>query len=192
VRREITLAALIAIAAANGCKENRWVPRGRAEITLSEIKLQGAADVSRRIDADEGFAKSVLDGVASGDSVWLDVASQLRPPSAAAQASLAIALASALPRAPRKVLTMVDHADDKYPTEQVCGMPFLKADSSAVVTYYSDAMRAVSSVTDSVLATVVDVCRTSLDSSRSRRLQRIDPSYIIKNKPAPAPKRSRR
>ena len=192
MRRKITLVALVAIATSSGCKENRWIPRGRAEITLSEIKLQGAAEISRRIDTDEGFAKTVLDGVASGDSVWLDVASQLTPPSAAAQASLAIALASALPRAPSKVLTMVDHVDDKYPTEQVCGMPFLKADSSAVVTYYSDAVRAVSSVTDSVLATVVDVCRTSLDSSRSRRLQRIDPSYVIKNKPPPAPKRSRR
>jgi hypothetical protein len=81
--------------------------------------------------------------------------------------------------------------DDKYPTEEVCGMPFLRADSSEVVTYYNDAVRAVSSVTDSALVTVVDVCRSALDSSRSRRLQRIDPSYIIKNKPAPAPKRRR-
>lgn len=189
MRREITSAALIAIATASGCKENRWVPRGRAEITLSEIKLSGAAAVSRRIDSDEDFARSVLDGIASGDSVWLDVASQLTPTSAAAQASLSIALASALPHAPRKVLSTVD---DKYPTEEVCGMPFLKADSSEVVTYYNDAVRAVSSVTDSALVTVVDVCRTALDSSRSRRLQRIDPSYIIKNKPAPAPRRSRR
>jgi hypothetical protein len=188
VRWEIIAAALIAIATASGCKENRWVPHGRAEITLSEIKLSGAPEVSRRIDSDEDFARSVLNGVASGDSVWLDVASQLTPPSAAAEASLAIALAAALPQAPRKVLSMVD---DKYPTEEVCGMPFLRADSSEVVTYYNDAVRAVSSVTDSALVTVVDVCRSALDSSRSRRLQRIDPSYIIKNKPAPAPKRRR-
>lgn len=71
-------------------------------------------------------------------------------------------------------------------------MPFLKADSSEVITYHDDAIRAVSAVTDSSFEKVVDVCRTALDSSRSRRLQRIDPSYIIKNKPAPAPRRSRR
>jgi hypothetical protein len=189
VRREITAAALIAVATASGCKENRWVPRGRAEITLSEIKMSGAAEVSRRIDSDEDFARSVLNGIASGDSVWLDVASQLTPPSAAAEASLAIALASALTHSPRQVLSM---AGDKYPTEEVCGMPFLRADSSKVVSYYNDAVRAVSSVTDSALVRVVDVCRIALDSSRSRRLQRIDPSYVIKNKPAPAPKRSRR
>ena len=189
MRREITLAAFIATATASACKDNRWVPRGRAEITLSEIKLQGAPEVSRRLDTDEGFAKSVLDGIASGDSVWLDVASQLTPPSAAAQASLAIALASALPHSPRKVLSMVD---DKYPTEQVCGMPFLKADSSEVIAYHDDALRALSAVKDSSLVNVLNVCRSALDSSRSRRLQRIDPSYIIKNKPAPAPKRSRR
>ena len=189
MRREITVAALIAIAAANGCKDNRWVPRGRAEITLSEIKLRGATEVSRRLDSDQSFGKTVLDGVASGDSVWLEVAAQLEPTSAAAQASLSIALASALPRAPRKVLSIVD---DKYPAEEVCGMPFLKADSSEVITYHDDAIRAVSAVTDSSFEKVVDVCRTALDSSRSRRLQRIDPSYIIKNKPAPAPRRSRR
>ena len=189
MRREITLAALTAIATANGCKENRWVPRGRAEITLSEIKLRGATEVSRRIDADESFAKTVLDGVASGDSVWLDVAAQLEPASAAAQASLAIALATALPHAPRKVLSLID---DKYPAEEVCGMPFLKADSSEVITYHDDAIRSLSAVKDSSLFRAADICRTALDSSRSRRLLRIDPSYIIKNKPAPAPRRSRR
>ena len=189
MRREIGVAALIAIVTASGCKENRWVPRGRAEITLSEIKLRGAVEVSRRIDSDESFGQSVLDGIASGDSVWLDVAAQLTPASAAAQASLSIALASALPHAPQKVLSMVD---DKYPAEEVCGIPFLKADSNEVITYHDDAIRALGAVKDSSLVNLVGVCRMALDSSRSRRLQRIDPSYIIKNTPSPAPKRSRR
>lgn len=182
VRREITLAALAIIAAANGCKDNRWVPRGRAEIILSEMKLRGAGAVSRRIDSDEEFAKSVLDGIASGDSVWLDVAAQLKPESAAAEASLDIALASALPRAPRRVLALTG---DDYEPEEVCGMPFLRADSTQVITYYQQTMQALGKVRDSSLAKIVDVCRTALDSSRSRRLERIDPSYILKNKPAP-------
>ncbi|HET9636387.1 MAG TPA: hypothetical protein VFP26_10700 [Gemmatimonadaceae bacterium] len=180
MRREIGLAALIAIATANGCKENRWVPRGRAEIVLSEIKLRGANEVSRRLDSDEDFAKTVLAGIASGDSVWLDVAAQLQPPSAAAEASLAMALASALPHAPRKVLTLVG---DDYSADEVCGMPFLKADSSEVIAYHDQAISALTAVKDSSLASAVGICRTALDSSRSRRLQRIDPSYIIKNKP---------
>ena len=183
MRREITLAAFAIIATANGCKDNRWVPRGRAEIVLSEMKLSGAGAVSRRIDTDEAFAQSVLDGIASGDSVWLDVAAQLKPTSAAAEASLDIALASALPRAPRRVLSLVG---DEYEPEAVCGMPFLRADSSQVISYYQQAMQALGSVRDSALTGIADVCRTALDSSRSRRLERINPTYIIKNKPGAA------
>lgn len=139
--------------------------------------------MSRRIDTDEEFSQSVIEGVASGDSVWLDVASQLKPTSAAAEASLDIALASALPRAPHRVLALIG---DEYPAEEVCGIPFLKADSNAVTAYYDQAVRAISAVSDSALTGIVPLCRTALDSARSRRLQRIDPAYIKKNKPAPA------
>ena len=139
--------------------------------------------MSRRIDSDEEFGKSVLDGISSGDSVWLDVAAQLKPASAAAEASLDIALASALPRAPRKVLALIG---DEYPAEEVCGIPFLKADSAEVIAYHQQTVQAITAVKDSALAKVVPVCRTALDSSRSRRLERIDPSYVIKNKPKPA------
>jgi hypothetical protein len=182
VRRQIGLAALACIGAATGCKENRWVPRGRAEIILSEIKLRGPAGVSRRIDTDEEFGQSVMEGISSGDSAWLDVAAQLKPASASAEASLDIALASALPRAPAKVLALLG---DEYTAEEVCGIPFLKADSGAVITYHDEARRAISGVRDSTLAKVIPVCRTALDSSRNRRLQRIDPGYVIKNKPPP-------
>ena len=189
MRREIAAAALISIIVANGCKENRWVPRGRAEITLSEIKLRGPAAVSRRIDTDEAFGQTVMDGIASGDSVWLDVAAELRPASATTEASLTIALASALPRAPREVLSIVG---DKYPTEEVCSIPFLKADSGQVIRYYDETAVALGNVRDTTLTNVVQVCRTALDSSRNRRLERIDPAYVIKNKPTPALRRRTR
>jgi hypothetical protein len=189
VRRQIAIAALIWIVAANGCKENRLVQRSRAELLLSEIKLRGAGPVSRRIDSDEDFGRTVMDGIASGDSAWLDVAAALQPPSAAAEASLAIALASALTHAPNRVLTLLG---TKYPTEEVCGMPFLKADSAQVINYHDDAVRAVESDTTRRFASVVAACRAALDSARSRRLERIDPAYVIKNKPAPVSRRSRR
>lgn len=189
MRREIAAAALISIAVANGCKENRFIPRGRAEIVLSEIKLRGEQAVSRRIDSDEAFGRTVTDGIASGDSVWLDVAALLRPTSAAAEASLDIALASALPHAPRRVLSLVG---DNYPAEDVCGIPFLKADSGEVISYYDGAIGALGTVTDSTLRPVLAACRAALDSARDRRLERIDPSYLIKNKPAATPRRTRR
>lgn len=189
MRRQVGALALISIVVASGCKENSLVPRGRAEIILSEIKLRGQAPVARRIDSDEEFGRSVMDGIASGDSVWLSVAAALQPASASAEASLAIALASALPHAPRAVLSLLG---EKYRTEEVCGIPFLKADSNAVITYHDDAARALATVRDTALSGVVGACRAALDSSQSRRLERINPAYVIKNKPAPAPRRSRR
>ena len=165
------------------------VQRSRAELLLSEITLRGESAVSRRIDSDEGFGRTVMDGIATGDSAWLDVASALQPASAAAQASMAIALASALPRAPNRVLALLG---SKYPTQEVCGMPFLKADSAQVINYHDEAVRAVESDTTRALATVASACRTALDSAQSRRLERINPAYVIKNKPKPLPRRSRR
>ena len=189
MRREIAFAALISIVAANGCKENRLVQRSRAELLLSEIKLRGAGVVSRRIDSDEDFGRTVMDGIATGDSAWLDVAAALQPTSAAAEASMAIALASALPQAPQRVLALLGR---KYQTEEVCGMPFLRADSAQVISYHDQAARAVASDTTRRLASVASACRIALDSAQSRRLERINPSYVIKNKPKPVPRRSRR
>jgi hypothetical protein len=130
-----------------------------------------------------------MDGIATGDSAWLDVAATLQPASAAAEASIAIALASALPHAPQRVLAILAA---KYSTEQVCGMPFLKADSGEVIRYHDDAVRAVESDTTRKFARVASACRIALDSAQSRRLARINPSYVIKNKPKPVKRRSRR
>jgi hypothetical protein len=161
---------------------------GSADIILSEIKLGGAANVAKRIDADEGFGRSVANGIATGDSAWLEVAGKIAPASAAAEATLTIALASALPRSPIRVLRLVSA---KYPLEEVCGIPFLKADSAAVRSYHDEAVAALGSVRDSSLAPKSAKCRTALDDAQKRRLERIDPAYIVKNKPV-APKRSTR
>ena len=61
---------------------------GSAELVLSDIKLGGAPEVSKRIDSDENFGRSVTSGIATGDSLWLQVASKLIPASAAAETRL--------------------------------------------------------------------------------------------------------
>jgi hypothetical protein len=176
------------IVSAAACKDAAWKPRGSADLVLSEIKLGGAATVARRIDADESFGRSVINGISTGDSAWLDVADQLTPASAAAAASFSIALASALPRSPKRVLATLG---PKYPFEDVCSIPFLKADSTFVTSYHDEAVAALSRVDSAPLNKIRDACRLALDEARERRLERIDPSYIIKNKPVPAPRRRR-
>jgi hypothetical protein len=185
--RRIIGVCLILITA-SACKDSAWTPRGNAELVLSEIKLGGATNVARRIDADESFGRSVMSGIATGDSAWLDVAGRLTPASASAAASLAIALASALPRSPERVLALLG---PKYPVEDVCNIPFLEPDSTMVTSYHDKAVTALGHVRDTLLTKPRDDCRTTLDQARERRLERIDPSYIIKNKPK-APPRGRR
>ena len=174
---------------ASACKDSAWTPRGSAELVLSEIKLGGATNVARRIDADASFGRSVMSGIATGDSAWLDVAGSLTPASAAAEASLSIALASALPRAPERVLALLG---PKYAIEDVCNIPFLEPESTLVTGYHAQAAAALGRVQSPALQKTRDDCRTTLDRARALKLERIDPAYIIKNKPAPAPRGRRR
>lgn len=188
VSRNLAAASLI-VATALACKDTAWTPSGSAELVLSEIKLGRSADVAKRIDSDESFGRSVMNGIATGDSSWLDVAGQLTPASATAAASLSIALASALPRSPDRVLALLG---PKYPVEEVCGIPFLKPDSTLVTSYHDEAVAALTRVRGAPLAPIRDACRSTLDQARERRLERIDPSYVIKNKPVAPRRRGRR
>ena len=173
----------------SACKDTAWTPSGSAEVVLSEIKLGGAADVAKRIDANESFGRSVMNGIETGDSAWLEVADKIAPASGAAEASLAIALASALPHSPERVLSLLG---PKYPVEDVCGIPFLRPDSALVVSYHDEAVAALGRVRSVPLTPVRNACRLELDSAKVHRLERIDPSYIIKNKPVAPPRRRRR
>ena len=186
---EFIIGAGLAMFGATGCKETRWTPSGSAELVLAEIKLGGGPTVAKRIDADESFGRAVMSGIATGDSAWLDVADKLTPASASAEASLSIALASALPRSPTRVLALLG---PKYPIEEVCAIPFLKAESTLVTSYHDEAVAALTRVDSAPLVNVRDDCRTALDEARERRLERIDPSYIVKNKPVAPQRRTRK
>jgi hypothetical protein len=162
---------------------------GSAEVVLSEIELGGAPEVSKRIDSDENFGRSVMNGIATGDSLWLQVADKLTPASAAAEATMSIALASALPHSPDKVLALVG---DKYRIEAVCGIPFLQGDSALVINYHDEAITALGRARTASLSSTRDACRAALDDARDRRLERINPSYVVKNKPVAPPRRPRK
>ena len=183
------IGACLIVSSAQGCKDTSWTPKGSAELVLAEIKLGGQGKVARRIDSDESFGRSVMNGIATGDSTWLDVAGKLTPASAAGAATFSIALATALPRSPDRVLSLLGPS---YPVEEVCGIPFLKADSARVTSYHDEAIDALGRVRSAPLTKNREACRLALDDARARRLARIDPSYIIKNTPPPAPPPARK
>jgi hypothetical protein len=130
-----------------------------------------------------------MSGISTGDSAWLEVARQIVPASASAEASLAIALATALPKAPSRVLPLLRQ---KISLEEVCGIPFLEVDSTEITVYHDSAYAALSKVRDSSLTSLRDKCAQTLETARAIKLARIDPRYVVKNKPAPAPARRRR
>ena len=162
---------------------------GSAELVLSQIKLGGVPAVAKRIDTDPTFAESVTNGIATGDSSWIAVARAITPASSAAEASLNIALASALLRAPSRVLPLLSN---KYSLEDVCGIPFLETDSAAIRSYHDSATLVLKSVRDSAVTGLRDRCVATLDDARARKLERIDPSYVVKNKPVPVTRSRRR
>jgi hypothetical protein len=188
-RRALRGTVVIALVFAAACKDSAWTPIGSAELVLSEIKRDGVASVARRLDSDESFGRTVMNGIATGDSAWLEVASMLTPASATAEASLSIALASALPRSPARVLSLIG---EKYPLEEVCGIPFLRPDSALVTSYHDTAVAAIERVRDTLLTKSRDACRAALDTARSDKLARINPAYVVKNKPAAPPPRPKK
>ena len=178
-RRLLTIACL---AVPTGCGESTVTPLGAPQLLLSEIRLGGAERVAERIDTDVQFGQTVMEGIATGDSLWLEVARNLTFKSAAAEANFAIALASALPKNPDAVLTFVGR---KSRVNDVCGIPFLKPTPEAVNAYYDSAASALARARAPSFASIALQCAAALDSARGRKLARVDPAYLVKNKPVP-------
>ena len=164
------------------CGESAITPMGAPQLLLSEMRLGGADRVATRIESDVRFGQTVMDGIATGDSIWLEVARNLPLRSAAAEASFAIALAGALPHNPDAVLALISQ---KSRVGDVCSMPFLDRDTAAVSAYYQRASSALAQARSPQAAPLALQCATALDSARVRKLARIDPAYIVKNKPVP-------
>jgi hypothetical protein len=61
-----------------------------------------------------------------------------------------------------------------------------------VVTYHDEAVAALARVTTPSLSATRTACQAALDDSRERRLERINPTYIVKNKPVAPPRRAPR
>ena len=182
---------IVSVATAFACAESEVTPLGAPQLVLSEIRLGGAERVGSRIDEDLQFGETVMNGIASGDSLWLEVARLLELKSAAAEASFAIALAGALPKNADAVLSLIG---PKARVGDVCSMPFLDATAVAVNSYYDSSASALARPRSAPYARVATQCASALDSARVRKLARIDPAYIIKNKPVPpkpAPRRRR-
>ena len=160
-------ALIIVVALSVGCRQP--APSGGTEAArvLAEIQRDGADSVAHRMDRDDPFGERVLDGISSGDSTWLNVAVALRPSGAAdVGESLLISVAEALPKAPDRVLALIQAG--KFSTEEICTIPFIESSDSLVTAYYAQTVGALSQVTRADLAGIRDRCRAALEQAHSR------------------------
>jgi len=160
-------ALVIVVALSIGCREPAPVGGTEAGRVLAEIHRDGADTVAHRMDRDDPFGERVLDGISSGDSMWLNVAVALRPTGAAGIAeSLPITVAEALPKAPERVLALIQ--EGKFSTEEVCTIPFIEPSDSLVAAYYAQTVSALSHVARADLTETRDRCKAALEQAHSR------------------------
>jgi hypothetical protein len=160
-------ALVIVVALSVGCREPAPTEGTEAGRVLSEIRRTGADSVAQRMDRNDPFGERVLDGISSGDSTWLNIAVALRPTGNAGIAeSLPITVAEALPKAPERVLALIQAGG--FSTEEVCTIPFIEPSDSLVAAYYAQTVGALSHVVRADLAGTRDRCKAALELAHRR------------------------
>ena len=158
---------MIVIGMTVGCRAPAPSSGTAAAQVLAEIQHDGAGSVAHRMDSDNHFGEQVLDGISSGDSTWLNVAVALRPSGVAdVGEALPITVAEALPKAPDRVLALIQAG--KFSAEEICTIPFIEPSDSLVAAYYAKAVGALSQVNRADLAGTRDRCRAALEQAHSR------------------------
>jgi len=136
----------------------------------SEIQARGAREFLWSTFDSEAWVP-LLDGIAAGQSEWLNVAAQLRAVSDAhASEMLTCAISEALLHNPTHVLQQVK--DGAFELDDACGwLGFLEYDDeatpSAMLRFVEERETAVSGVEDASLATQRDACLQELRRARA-------------------------
>jgi len=121
-----------------------------ARSLLGALRHADAPTVLARLDADPALRDAVFDGVESAKPAWLAVAQRLRPAADASDAEqLDMAVARALPRAPRRVLALVDHG---FAMRSVCTSPFIEPAAGIAEAYRARALKSLDRVHTPVAA----------------------------------------
>jgi hypothetical protein len=157
----ISTLALLAVLAANRAAAAPPAPAG-AQAMLDQIARRGARTVLDEIYGREALWRPVIDGVASGQPRWLEVAARFKAVSLrnlSASQELTVAVSRALAQAPARVLAVLDGAFD---TDDVCSLNTLEdslgVDYQVALRTVEKRERAVARVTNPALAARRDDC----------------------------------
>jgi hypothetical protein len=133
-----------------------------AQAILDDVGRRGARPVLDQLYGQEGRWRALLEGVASGEPRWLEVAAAFKPVALrnlSVSQELTVAVSRALERAPAHVLAVLDGAFD---TDDVCSLntveDSLGPDYQAAVGTVERRERALARVSDPALAARRDDC----------------------------------
>lgn len=134
-----------------------------AQALLKRVASEGGHKVLWDLwDNEQAFSR-VITGIESADPSWLKVAAALKPSSdAGASLSLNYAVASALPKAPDRVLALIQQG---FKMDDICTSPFIEPDPGVAEAYERKTLKALATVKTGPLAPVAAACaeRVRLD-----------------------------
>ncbi len=140
---------------------------GDTALTLQTVQHRlaeiGPTATVRELDGG-GRWEQVLDRIGAGDSRWIALAPQLAAGTDAnTSETLTVALAEALPKSPRAVLTALDLKGPlPLKPDRVCTAPFYEGSTVDIPTYKAEALRVLGSVSDARLSRRRDACVSRL------------------------------
>ena len=127
-----------------------------AEGLLRDIAARGARLVLLELWENELRFDTVTNRIESGRAECLEVAQALKPASdAAASLSLNYSVARALPMAPSRVLRLVGRG---FELANICTTPFIEPESGVAERYELQALKALSDLRGSSLASLAREC----------------------------------
>jgi hypothetical protein len=127
-----------------------------------EIQRLGSRAIVDRLIARHRFLE-VVQAAAHGDPAAIAMAPKLvSGADALHQRELTVALALALPKTPRAVLSAIEAGAPYFPPEAVCAMPFTAREGPDRKAYRAEATRGLNALADPDLADVRSACANVL------------------------------
>lgn len=131
-----------------------------------DLDIVGAKSTVNTLDRTGRFDK-VLDRIAAGQSVWIQLAPRLAKGTDAGHSTgLTVALAQALPRNPQAVLAVLDDGP-VIGADAVCSAPFIEPAPDEVSAYLGSAIAAVKGVRMSARFASKTACLAALEQARA-------------------------
>lgn len=163
MRRWLLLGAALPLAVA-AAPRRAAPPAAEARAILERIERRGPKAVLDELYSSESRWRPVMEGIASGQAAWLQVASRLRPVARPVAQELTAAVARALEREPANVLAILDRSFD---ADDVCSLNTIEdtlgSDFTAALHTVSRREKAVAGVADPALADRRESCLAFLD-----------------------------